>query len=102
MSEGYRINMEKFIEVDGRDIGDVKIYALSTCGWCKKAKAFFKDNNIKYAYIDVDRVEPGEEAEAIRKQQLKHNPAGSFPTIVVNGVCIIGYDVDKLNELTRR
>ncbi len=94
--------MAHFTEVDGRDIGDVRIYALSTCGWCKKAKAFFNENNIKYAYIDVDRVEPGEEAEAIRQQQLKANPAGSFPTIVVDNVCIVGYDLDRLNELTRR
>ncbi len=94
--------MAKFTEVNGRDVGDIKIYALSTCGWCKKTKSFFNDNNIKYAYIDVDRIEPGEEAEAIRKQQLKHNPAGSFPTIVVDDVCIVGYDLDRLNELTRR
>jgi glutaredoxin len=93
--------MAQFIEVDGRDIGDIKIYALSTCGWCKKAKTFFNDNNIKYAYIDVDRVEPTE-AEDIRTQQLKHNPAGSFPTIVVDGVGIIGYDLDKLSELLER
>ena len=93
--------MAQFTQVDGRDIGDVRIYALSTCGWCKKAKAFFNDNNIKYAYIDVDRVEPGE-ADDVRQQQLKHNPAGSFPTIVVDGACIVGYDLDRLNELTRR
>lgn len=93
--------MAKFTEVDGRDIGDVRIYALSTCGWCKKAKTFFNENHIKYAYIDVDRVEP-EEAEDVRKQQLKYNPAGSFPTIVVNGACIVGYDLDRLTDLTRR
>ena len=93
--------MAKFTEVDGRNIGDIKIYALSTCGWCKKTKTFFNDNNIKYAYIDVDRVDP-REAEDVRRQQLKHNPAGSFPTIVVDGACIVGYDLDRLNELKRR
>ena len=93
--------MAQFTEVDGRDIGEVRIYALSTCGWCKKAKAFFNENNIRYAYVDVDKVEAAE-ADDIRQQQKAYNPAGSFPTIVVNGVCIVGYDLDRLNELTRR
>jgi glutaredoxin len=93
--------MAQFTEVNGRDVGDVRVYALSTCGWCKKAKTFLRDNNIKYAFIDVDRLEP-KEAEDVRRQQLKHNPAGSFPTIVVNGQCIVGYDEARLNELARR
>ena len=93
--------MANFTEVDGRDVGDIKVYALSTCGWCKKAKNFLKENNIKYSYIDVDRLHP-DEAEPVRQQQLQHNPAGSFPTIVVNGSCIVGYDESRLSELTRR
>ncbi len=91
--------MANFIEVDGRDIGDIKIFALSTCGWCKKTKAFFNNNGIRYAYIDVDRLE-GRESDVVRQQQLKFNRAGSFPTIVINGKdCIIGYDEDALAAL---
>jgi len=93
--------MAQFIEIDGRDIGEIRIYALSTCGWCKKTKNFFNENKIKYAYIDVDRLDPNE-TEPVRKEQLKHNPAGSFPTIVVDGAAIIGYDEEKLAELVRR
>lgn len=93
--------MAQFTEVDGRDIGDIRIYALSTCGWCRKTKNFLKEHNIRYSYIDVDRLSP-EEAEPVRKQQMKHNPAGSFPTIVVDGSCIVGYDEARLTELTRR
>lgn len=93
--------MAKFTEIDGRDIGDIKIFALSTCGWCKKTKNFFNENKIKYSYIDVDRLAP-EDTDPVRKEQLKHNPAGSFPTIVVDGSCIVGYDEDKLTKLVRR
>ena len=93
--------MAQFTEVDGRDIGDIRIYALSTCGWCKKSKSFFNENHLKYAYVDVDRLDP-KETEVVRQQQLKHNPSGSFPTIVVGNQCIVGYDEAQLSKLTRR
>ncbi len=93
--------MANFTEVDGRNVGDIKVYALSTCGWCKKTKNFLNENHIKYAYIDVDRLDP-KEVEPVRKQQLQHNPAGSFPTIVVDGACIVGYDEVQLTKLARR
>lgn len=91
--------MADFIKVSGRDIGDIKIYTLSTCGWCKKTKAFLNDNGIKYAYIDVDKLE-GKETDIVRREQMKFNKSGSFPTIVINDKdCIIGYDEDALRAL---
>ena len=30
--------MKEFIKVDGKKICDIRIFALSTCVWCKKAK----------------------------------------------------------------
>jgi len=91
--------MAEFIKVSGRDIGDIKIYTLSTCGWCKKTKAFLNENGIKYAYIDVDKLE-GNETDMIRREQMKFNKSGSFPTIVINDKdCIIGYDEDALRAL---
>ena len=32
----------------------VLMYALSTCGWCKRAKKFLENNNVEYEYFDVD------------------------------------------------
>lgn len=91
--------MAEFTKVDGKDVGDIKVYTLSTCGWCKKTKTFFNDNDIKYAYIDMDKLE-GNETDVIRKEQMKFNRSGSFPTIVVNDKdCIVGYDEDALRAL---
>jgi glutaredoxin-like protein NrdH len=88
-----------YIQVDGRDVGDIKIYALSTCGWCKKAKATFNEHKIKYSYVDIDLL-PMKDLPKFREEQLRHNPRGSFPTIVINGkTTIIGYDEDRLAEL---
>jgi glutaredoxin-like protein NrdH len=92
--------MLAFTKVDGqKDIGDIKIFALSTCVWCKQAKAFFKSRGIRYSYIDVDILNPEAMAEA-RAVQRQFNPRGSFPTIVINeSDCIVGYDEQKLLEL---
>ena len=91
--------MADFTKVSGRDIGAVKVYALSTCGWCKRAKAYLSDHNVGYAYIDVDRLSE-DELQAVRKEQLRHNPSGSFPTIVIGEEkCIIGFDENALSKL---
>ncbi len=85
-----------FTQVDGRDVGDVKIYALSTCGWCKKTKAFLRSRGVKYQYVDVDLLS-GEPLAQARAEQSRFNPAGSFPTIVIDGRdCIVGFDEEAL------
>jgi Glutaredoxin and related proteins len=87
-----------FIQVNGKDYGDVKIYALSTCGWCKKTKAYLNSHDVKYAYVDVDLLS-GEQLERARAEQTRFNPAGSFPTIVIDGSdCIVGFDEERLDE----
>jgi glutaredoxin len=91
--------MAEYTHVSGRNLGDIKMFTLSTCGWCKKTKAFLKDHNVSFSYIDVDLLPPDEQ-ESIRDEQLRHNPAGSYPTIVVSSdYCIVGYDEYKLQQL---
>ncbi len=34
------------------------IFTLSTCMWCKKCKQYLNDKNIKYLYVDVDKIDP--------------------------------------------
>lgn len=89
----------EYKKIDGQYKGDIKMFALSTCGWCKKTKAFLKDHDIAFSYVDVDLLPEDEQEEAL-KEQRKYNPAGSFPTIVVDSNdVIVGYDLNELNEL---
>lgn len=77
----------------------VKLYALSTCAWCRKTRRFFEERNIPYEGIDVDLLE-GEEKTEIRSQVAKHNPRISYPTIVVDDeIAIVGFDEDRLKEV---
>ncbi len=73
----------KAIKISGEDRGEIVIYALSTCGWCKKTKQFLKEKGIAYSFLDVDLLDSDENKTAMAEVK-KWNPAGSFPTIVIN------------------
>jgi len=78
----------------------VKIYTLSTCGWCKKTKELLNSLDIEYEYIDVDTL-PGNELQKVREEVKKHNPRCSYPTIVIdNGKhVIVGYNDDDIKKV---
>jgi glutaredoxin-like protein NrdH len=84
--------------VDGQNKGKVVLYALSTCGWCKKTRMLIEDLDVKYDYIYVDLLE-GDERQEIIEQIKKWNPQLSFPTLVLNDEeSIVGFNEDKVRE----
>jgi glutaredoxin-like protein NrdH len=78
---------------------DKKVYlwGLSTCMWCKKAKKFLEDNSVDYTYMFVDLLDE-EERDKVLAEIEKHNPSVSFPTILINDRCIVGFDEKRLKE----
>lgn len=95
--------LEKYMEqVTGKKKGDVLLYALSTCGWCRKTKDLLGDLGVEYRYIDVDLLDSEAKSEAI-KEITDWNPRCSFPTLVINNDrCIVGYQADKIREALGR
>jgi glutaredoxin len=88
--------MIKFEHVEGKEKGDVKLYALSTCVWCKKTKKLLSDLNVAYNYVFMDQLE-GEEKEEAVEELKKMNPRCSYPTLVIDGVsCIVGFKKDEI------
>jgi glutaredoxin len=83
------------VEGEKRDHG-VFIYALSTCGWCKKTKQFLRDNGIEYEYLDVDTATSEERRGAIKQLQERKVPMGFPVTIVDDETVISGYDPEAL------
>lgn len=85
-------------EVTGNKKGQVRLYTLSTCIWCKKTKALLKDLDVAYEYVDVDLLQAAEKEKALAELK-RFNPLCSFPSLVVNdSTCIIGYDEQKIKE----
>ncbi len=78
----------------------VKIYTLSTCGWCKKTKELLRSLDIEYEYIDVDKLQ-GSDLEQARTEVKKVNPSGSYPTVIIdNGKkIIIGFKDDEIRKV---
>lgn len=67
----------------------VRIYTLSTCGWCRKTKDLLKALDVEYEYIDID-VLSDDEWDEVHKEVKKYNPLGTYPTIIVdNGKKVI-------------
>lgn len=93
--------MTEAVHVPGTDKG-VMIYALSTCVWCRKTKAFLQENGVGYSYLDVDMLQ-GEEKDAAVEELKKWNPLMSLPTVVINNeTAIKGFNQEALQELVDR
>ena len=75
----------------------VFIYTLSTCPWCRKAKQFFKLNNIPFDYVDFD-LQPGDKQEKIMEKMLAISDATSFPVVTIGERVIVGYNPEKYSE----
>ena len=79
----------------------VKLYALSTCGWCRKTKRFLDANNVDYEYEYVDMLSGNEKTRALAEVE-QWNPRRSFPTVVVHNddtKVVIGFREDRLREV---
>jgi glutaredoxin-like protein NrdH len=85
-----------FQHVEGRANGNIVIYALSTCMWCRMTKALLKEIGVAYSFVDVDTLEGAEKDQA--KAAIKRwNPSGSYPTIVIDDREVIsGYDEEEI------
>jgi glutaredoxin-like protein NrdH len=84
--------------VPGKNVGDIKVYALSTCPWCHKAKNFLDKLGVEYSFVDVDLLAGADREQAIGTVK-KWNPSASFPTIVINdNKCIVGFKEEEIKE----
>ncbi len=87
-----------WITVAGEDHGDIVLYALSTCGWCKKTKQFLDDLGVQYRYKYVD-LAFGEEREQLLEEVRQWNARCSFPTLVLSEHCVVGYKPEEVKEV---
>jgi glutaredoxin len=88
----------EFVHVKGRKKGEVRLFALSTCGWCAKTKALLTELGVDFSYLYVDLL-PREEMEKVFDEVRHFNPAGSFPVTVIDGKkTIVGFREEQLRE----
>ena len=84
--------------VSGKKKGTVMLYALSTCGWCKRTKELLRELGVEFDYTYVDLLEGKEQDETMNTVE-RFNPSGSFPTLVINDKkCIVGFREQEIRE----
>ena len=72
----------------------VVLYATSWCPYCKKAREYFKANNVQYLEYDIEKDE-----QAKRMYDLVGG--SGVPVILVNGKKIQGFNRAKFEALYR-
>ncbi|KHS55534.1 MULTISPECIES: glutaredoxin family protein [Terrisporobacter] len=71
----------------------VEIYTSDTCIQCKKAKEYLQNNNVEFIEYNISSNQEYKR-ELIKKGYL------SVPVIVVDGQDILGFDLNRIKQLT--
>jgi glutaredoxin-like protein NrdH len=88
--------------VPGKNAGDVMLYALSTCGWCRKTRELLDSLGVAYDFVYVDLVDEKESDEVAREVE-RLNPSRSFPTLCVNKKkVIVGFKEDEIRRALKK
>lgn len=61
-------------------MNDILLYGADWCPDCRRAKAYLKENNIDFTFIDVDL-----DKEATAKVEAINNGKRIIPTVIING-----------------
>jgi glutaredoxin len=76
----------------------VKVYALSTCPYCKMTKKYLDENSVEYESTDVDLL-AGDERQQIIDEVKRLSGGTSFPVVQVEGEVVVGFNKPRLKEL---
>ncbi|MBI4210424.1 MAG: glutaredoxin family protein [Candidatus Diapherotrites archaeon] len=73
-------------------MASVTIYSTPSCVYCRMAKKFFEENNVKYTEYNVaDDYEKAEE-------MIKKSGQQGVPVIDIDGKVIVGFDKAAIKE----
>lgn len=70
----------------------VVMYSTQWCKYCKKARRYFKDNNIAFTEYDVEKSEKG-------KQDYKRLGAKGVPIIMIGERRMNGFSIKKFKSI---
>jgi glutaredoxin-like protein NrdH len=76
----------------------VKVFALSTCPYCRMTRKFLDDSGITYDVVEVDRLEGQERSDVISEVETLSGGT-SFPVTVVDGEVVVGFNKPRISKL---
>lgn len=74
-----------------------KVYALSTCPYCKRTRRFLDQHKIAYDCIEVDLLDDDGQEKALEEIQ-KLTGKSSFPVVIIGDEIIVGHDEERLRK----
>jgi glutaredoxin len=75
-----------------------KVYALSTCPYCKRTRRFLDNHKIAYECIEVDLLDDDKQ-DKVMDEIEKLTGKRAFPVVVVGKEIIVGHDEVKLKKV---
>jgi glutaredoxin len=77
----------------------VTIYSLTTCGWCAKAKAFFRARGVVPYVIEYDMA--GADLQRKISAEMRQHGAQGFPFVKIGGHVVSGYGPEEYEKLLK-
>ena len=76
----------------------LRLYSLSTCGYCDVTKKMLDDLEVNYESVVVDLL-PDDKREMAVEEVKSYNPRCTFPTVVYGSQVIIGMKLQELKDI---
>lgn len=76
----------------------VRLYALSTCPYCRMTKKYLNENEVVFELTEVDLLEGAEREDAIAEVR-RISGGASFPVVVIDDEVIVGFNKRRIKEL---
>ncbi|HEX9094281.1 MAG TPA: glutaredoxin family protein [Coriobacteriia bacterium] len=77
---------------------DVKVYALSTCPYCRMTRKFLDESDVAYDAVEVDQLEGQERTDTV--EEVRRLSGGvSFPVVVIGDEVIVGFNKVRIQQL---
>jgi glutaredoxin len=76
----------------------VKLYALSTCPYCRMTRRYLDESDVEYELTEVDLLEGKEKDDAVAEVR-RISGGTSFPVVVIGDEVIVGFNKVRIKEL---
>lgn len=77
---------------------EVRLYALSTCPYCRMTKRHLDEHGVSYELIEVDQLE-GDEKQAAIEDVKRLSGGTSFPVLVAGDEVVVGFNKTRIADL---
>ena len=83
---------------------DVRLYALSTCPYCRMTKKFLDESGVEYELTEVDLLD-GDTTDATTPKgsavaEVKRLSGGtSFPVLVAGDEVVVGFNKSRIVQI---